>query len=84
MTHHALVHPANTRTHTFTRTHHTHKPPPRLQDAVRGEFREVAKLLSDNGGQVWEESGLIDLKDSKLAGVFGYVPQKMFDFDPEW
>jgi hypothetical protein len=51
---------------------------------VRGEFREVAKLLSDNGGQVWEESGLVDLKDSKLAGVFGYVPQNMFDFDPEW
>lgn len=26
----------------------------------------------------------MELKDSKLAGVFGYVPQQMFDFDPEW
>ena len=25
-----------------------------LQDAVRGEFREVAKLLTDNGGKVYE------------------------------
>lgn len=29
-------------------------PCPLLQDAVRGEFREVAKLLSDNGGKVYE------------------------------
>lgn len=29
-----------------------------LQDAVRGEFREVAKLLSDNGGKVYEVGGL--------------------------
>jgi hypothetical protein len=55
-----------------------------LQDAVRGEFREVAKLLSDNGGKVFEEGSLVDLKDSKLAGMFGHVPQQMFDFDPEW
>ncbi|KAL4446296.1 hypothetical protein ABPG77_003103 [Micractinium sp. CCAP 211/92] len=55
-----------------------------LEDAVRGEFREVAKLLSDNGGKVYEDGGLVELKDSKLAGVFGYVPQQMFDFDPEW
>ena len=55
-----------------------------VQDAVRGEFREVAKLLSDNQGRVHEEGGLVELKDSQLAGVFGYVPQKMFDFDPEW
>jgi len=26
----------------------------------------------------------VELRDSKLAGVFGYVPQQMFDFDPEW
>ncbi|KAL4856575.1 SUMO-activating enzyme subunit 2 [Chlorella vulgaris] len=55
-----------------------------LEDAVRGEFREVAKLLSDNGGKVFEEGSLVDLKDSKLAGMFGHVPQQMFDFDPEW
>lgn len=55
-----------------------------LEDAVRGEFREVAKLLTDNGGKVFEDGGLVELKDSKLAGVFGYVPQQMFDFDPEW
>lgn len=34
--------------------------------------------------QVYEDGGLVELKDSKLAGVFGYVPQQMFDFDPEW
>ena len=51
---------------------------------MRGEFREVAKLLTDNGGRVFEDGGLVELKDSKLAGVFGYVPQQMFDFDPEW
>jgi hypothetical protein len=51
---------------------------------VRGEFREVAKLLTDNGGKVYEEGGLVELKDSRLAGMFGYVPQQMFDFDPEW
>ena len=51
---------------------------------MRGEFREVAKLLSDNGGKVFEDGGLVELRDSKLAGVFGYVPQQMFDFDPEW
>ena len=31
-----------------------------------------------------QDGGLVDLKDSKLAGVFGYVQQQMFDFDPEW
>ncbi len=31
---------------------------PALQDAVRGEFREVAKLLSDNGGKVYEVGAL--------------------------
>lgn len=51
---------------------------------MRGEFREVAKLLSDNGGKVFEEGSLVELKDSKLAGMFGHVPQQMFDFDPEW
>ena len=30
-----------------------------LQDAVRGEFREVAKLLSDNGGRIYEDGGLV-------------------------
>lgn len=95
-----------------------------LQDAVRSEFREVAKLLSDNGGRIYEDGGLVrvwlagvagaakwrpscpgchsaaaclqpaplvpptlsqvELRYSKLAGVFGYVPQQMFDFDPEW
>eukprot|EP00887_Chlorella_sp_A99_P006013 scaffold27.g6013.t1 len=55
-----------------------------LEDAVRGEFREVAKLLTDNGGKVFEEGGLVELESSKLAHAFGYVPQKMFDFDPDW
>ena len=54
------------------------------QDAVRGEYREVAKLLADNGAKVFEEGKLLDLGTSRLAGVFGYVPQKMWDFDPDW
>lgn len=27
-----------------------------LQDAVRGEFHELSKLLIDNGGKVWSDS----------------------------
>ena len=55
-----------------------------LEDAVRGEYREVAKLLSDQGGKVLEEGKLVDLSSSSLAGAMGMAPQKLFDFDPEW
>lgn len=56
-----------------------------LEDAVRGEYREVAKLLVDNGGKVFEDGKLVELPASKLAGGFGYVPvTNLFDFDPDW
>ena len=41
-----------------------------LQDAVRGEFREVAKLLSDNGGRIYEDGGLVRAECS-WAGANG-------------
>jgi hypothetical protein len=55
-----------------------------LEDAVRGDFREVAKLLVDHGGKVLEDGKLIELGSSALAGALGMAPQKLFDFDPEW
>ena len=56
-----------------------------LEDAVRGEHREVAKLLSDSGGKVLEEGKLVDLGSSALAGAMGLAPQALaLDFDPEW
>lgn len=45
--HHASIHHAGWVCHVM------------LQDAVRGEFREVAKLLSDNGGRIHEDGGLV-------------------------
>lgn len=52
---------------------------------MRGEHREVAKLLSDNGGKVLEEGKLVDLGSSALAGAMGLAPQALaLDFDPEW
>lgn len=55
-----------------------------LEDAVRGEFREVARLLADNGGRVYEEGQLVELGASRLAGVFGYVPQLGWEIDTDW
>lgn len=55
-----------------------------LEDAVRGEYREVVKLLVDNGGKIFEDGKLIDLTESELAGVIGIPPQKLLEFDSEW
>ncbi|KAL4538986.1 hypothetical protein Ndes2526B_g02745 [Nannochloris sp. 'desiccata'] len=55
-----------------------------LEDAVRGDFREVAKLLVDHGGKVFEEGEMVELGSSALAGALGMAPQKLLDFDPEW
>jgi len=55
-----------------------------LEDAVRGDFREVVKLLVDYGGKVFEEDNLVELGSSALAGALGMAPQKLLDFDPEW
>lgn len=55
-----------------------------LEDAVRGEYREVVKLLVDNGGKICEEGKLVELHTSMLAGAVGLPPQKMMEFDSEW
>lgn len=59
-----------------------------LEDAIRGDYREVAKLLLDNGGKVLEDGRLVDLAQSQLATALGMVPQRlnfnMEEFDPEW
>lgn len=55
-----------------------------LEDAVRGEYREVVKLLIDNGAKVLEEGKLVDLSDSLLAGAMAMPSQKLLEFDPEW
>lgn len=50
------------------------QPTPRwlgvLQDAVRGEFREVAKLLSDNGGRIHEDGGLVRMCRTSYGQVW--------------
>ena len=55
-----------------------------LEDAVRGDYREVVKLLVDHGGKDMEKGALVELGTSELAGALGMAPQKLFDFDPEW
>lgn len=55
-----------------------------LEDAVRGDFREVIKLLVDHGGKLLEDGDLVDLAESKLAGAVGLAPQMLTEFDPEW
>lgn len=55
-----------------------------LEDAVRSEYREVAKLLIDRGGKVLEGDKLVELDSSFLAGAVGAPPKNLFDFDPEW
>ena len=55
-----------------------------LEDAVKGEYKEVAKLLSDHKAKVFQDGNLVDFKDSKLATAFGYASPSVWDFDPEW
>ncbi|KDD75764.1 protein kinase [Helicosporidium sp. ATCC 50920] len=55
-----------------------------LEDAVRGEYGVVAKLLLDRGGMVWHEDGLVPLSNSHLAGAFGFAPPRRWDLDPDW
>jgi serine/threonine protein kinase len=55
-----------------------------LEDSIRGDFKEVAKLLVDNGGKVYEDGELVDLASSRMAGVFGYVPSTAFEFEEDW
>ena len=55
-----------------------------LEDAVRGDYREVVKLLIDNGGKLREGGKMVGLGDSDLASSLGVVPQKLVDIDPEW
>jgi len=56
-----------------------------LEDAVRGDYREVAKLLADHGGKLLEDGKMVELAQSQLAGAVGIVPQNLaLEFDPEW
>lgn len=55
-----------------------------LEDAVRGDYREVVKLLMDNGARLREGGKMVGLGDSDLASSMGMLPQKLLDIDPEW
>jgi len=55
-----------------------------LQDSVLGDFKEVAKLLLDNGGKVHQDGQLVGFDKSKLAAACGYASPGAFEFDPEW
>lgn len=49
-----------------------------------GEYSVVAKLLAENGGKIWQDGEVVDLGQSRLAGAFGFAPQRSWDFDPDW
>jgi tRNA A-37 threonylcarbamoyl transferase component Bud32 len=55
-----------------------------LEDAVRGEFTELAKLLLDSGAKVWADGKLVALEDSPLSGAIVHIPDNMSDLDPDW
>jgi hypothetical protein len=55
-----------------------------LEDAVRGDYREVVKLLMDSGAKLREGGKMVGLGDSDLASSMGMMPQKLVDIDPEW
>ncbi|CAG9465309.1 unnamed protein product [Pedinophyceae sp. YPF-701] len=61
-----------------------------LEDAVRGEYVEVAKLLIEAGGCIFQRGKLLSLADSELAGLtnlqaLGLTPGfEGLDLDPEW
>lgn len=55
-----------------------------LEDALRGDYREVVKLLVDKGALLQEGGKMVDLANSSLASSLGVVPQKLWDIDPEW
>lgn len=61
-----------------------------LEDAVRGEFLEVARLLIDRGGMIFQRGKLVSVADSELSGylnlqALGLTPGfEGLDLDPEW
>jgi len=61
-----------------------------LEDAVRGDYVEVAKLLLEQGGCVYQKGKMVPLADSELAGVanlqaLGLVAGfEGLDLEPEW
>lgn len=55
-----------------------------LEDAVRGDFNELCKLLIDNGGKVWHDGQLVRLEDSPLSGAIARIPDDITDLEPDW
>jgi len=61
-----------------------------LEDAVRGDFLEVAKLLIDSGGMIQQRGKLMSVAESELSGLvnlqaLGLTPGfEGLDLDPEW
>ncbi|KAK9810142.1 hypothetical protein WJX72_005510 [[Myrmecia] bisecta] len=55
-----------------------------LEDAVRGEFTEVAKLLLDHGAKIHERGKYVDLSESALSGAIVHIPSSINDLEPDW
>jgi len=55
-----------------------------LEDAARGEFSEVAKLLIAKGGKVWEGGALVPFADSALGRAAPLPLDPGFALDPDW
>jgi hypothetical protein len=55
-----------------------------LEDAARGEFTEVAKLLIGKGGQVWQDGALVPFADSALGRAAHLPLDPGFALDPDW
>lgn len=60
-----------------------------LEEACRGRFVEVIKLLIPRGAKVYEKGKLLPLQDSRLAGILnmqevGVGGLDGFELDPEW
>mmetsp|Transcript_40831 Transcript_40831/g.103449 ORF Transcript_40831/g.103449 Transcript_40831/m.103449 type:complete len:522 (+) Transcript_40831:168-1733(+) len=55
-----------------------------LEDAVRGDHIEVAKLLSNAGGMVMYQGKLVNLDHSQFAGYVKMYTEGSFENELEW
>lgn len=57
-----------------------------MQEAVRGNFGEIANLLIDSGGKICENGNLVNLQESAMAGVVNLRPAAALEFgiEAEW
>lgn len=55
-----------------------------LEDAVRGDYHDLAKMLMNKGGLIWSDGKLKPLESSKLKGAGINIPARPFDLDADW